>query len=153
MTIIKWIYTGFKRTSGQLKSQNESDSEAISGSVHSKPPGEWPSVGPQPSKLAVVLFYISVAATILGSIISIRTLFYKDPDFHQPLGIGCGLIGIGIILIAITNCIHNREQRNIMNYLNGKIEEMGLDENSRGKRNLRLAAHLKNQEENQNLEV
>ena len=78
MTIIKWIYTGFKRTSGQLKSQNESDSEAISGSVHSTPPGEWPSVGPQPSKLAVVLFYISVAATILGSIISIRTLFYKD---------------------------------------------------------------------------
>jgi hypothetical protein len=40
-----------------------------------------------------------------------------------------------------------------MNYLNGKIEEMGLDENSRGKRNLRLAAHLKNHEENQNLEV
>ena len=78
MTIIKWIYTGFKRTSGQFKSQNESDSEAISGSVHSTPPGEWPSVGPQPSKLAVVLFYISVAATILGSIISIRTLFYKD---------------------------------------------------------------------------
>merc|ERR1711935_580439 len=74
MTIIKWIYTGFKRTSGQLKSQNESDSEAISGSVHSTPP----SVGPQPSKLAVILLYISVAATILGSIISIRTLFYKD---------------------------------------------------------------------------
>jgi|ERR1712216_665325 len=71
---LHWI----QKDSGQLKSQNESDSEAISGSVHSTPPGEWPSVGPQPSKLAVVLFYISVAATILGSIISIRTLFYKD---------------------------------------------------------------------------
>ena len=64
--------------------------------------------------------------------------------------IGCGMVGVGIILIGITNFLNNREQRNIMNYLHGKVEEMGLDENSRARRNLKYAAHLQNHE-NENL--
>ena len=58
-----------------------------------------------------------------------------------------------MVLLCITNCINNREQKGITAYLQVQVEKMGLDENSRGKRNLRHAAHLKNQEENQNLEV
>ena len=57
------------------------------------------------------------------------------------------MVGIGIILIGITNCLYNREKRNIMNYLHDKAEEMGLDENSRARKNLRYASHLRNQED------
>ena len=80
MTIVKWIYNGFKSTTAsQLKSQNEAPPlKTNSDSVHNTPPGVWPSEGPRPSKLPVVLFYISVIATILGSIISIRSLFITN---------------------------------------------------------------------------
>jgi len=156
MTIIKWIYNGFKKSSAglQLKTSKEFDegSEAKNpgSSVHSTPPGEWPAECRQPSKLAVLLFYISVVATFIGSIMTIRTLFYTDIDLQQIL-IGCGLVSIGIILLCITNCIHNHEQKSIMAYLQGQIEKMGLDENSRAKRNLRYSAHLHNHDENQML--
>ena len=77
MTIIKWIYNGFKSTTAShLKNQNGVEEVKKNlDSVHNTPPGVWPSEGPQPSKIPVVLFYISVIATILGSIISIRSLF------------------------------------------------------------------------------
>ena len=62
--------------------------------------------------------------------------------------IACGMVAIGILLIIITNCINNREHRKIMEYLNLKVEELHMDENSRALRNLRYSAHLKTQEEN-----
>ena len=52
-------------------------------------------------------------------------------------------------LLCITNCIHNREQKGIMDYLKGQVEKMGLDENSRARRNLKYSAHLRNHDENQ----
>ena len=45
-------------------------------SIHSIPPGEWPKEGPKPSKCAVLLFYISVALTVIGTIIVIRSAFF-----------------------------------------------------------------------------
>ena len=43
--------------------------------VHETPVGTWPKGGPQPSKIPVVLFYLSVVFTMIGSIICIRLLF------------------------------------------------------------------------------
>ena len=43
--------------------------------VHETPVGAWPKGGPQPSKIPVVLFYLSVVFTMIGSIICIRLLF------------------------------------------------------------------------------
>ena len=45
-------------------------------SIHSIPAGEWPKEGPKPSKCAVLLFYISVALTVIGTIIVIRSAFF-----------------------------------------------------------------------------
>jgi len=36
-----------------------------------------------------------------------------------------------------------------MDYLKGQVEKMGLDENSRARRNLKYSAHLRNHDENQ----
>ena len=41
-------------------------------------PGQLPSEGPKPSKMAVLLFYLSVVFTILGILIVIRSAFYVE---------------------------------------------------------------------------
>ena len=53
-----------------------SKSSSRSNSIHNLPPGEWPKEGPKPSKCAVLLFYISIALTIIGTIIVIRSAFF-----------------------------------------------------------------------------
>merc|ERR1712062_138095 len=116
--------------------------------VHETPVGAWPKDGPQPSKIPVVLFYLSVVFTMIGSIICIRLLFLvKDTksELFNVLMIGCGMISVGIYLIVITNSIMNREKNRILKYLEGKVEEFAQDENSRSKKNLRNAQLLQNQ--------
>jgi hypothetical protein len=41
-------------------------------------PGQWPKEGPQPSKIAVLLFYLSVVFTIIGILIVLRSAFYVE---------------------------------------------------------------------------
>merc|ERR1712083_119772 len=156
MTIVKWIYNGFKKSLAGYQSNNlqeavedseQSKNNTVS-TVHNTPPGEWPAECPKPSKLAVLLYYISFIATFIGSILMIRSFFYTEIDW-QKTSIGCGLISIGMILLCITNCIQNREQKGINDYLQGQIEKMGLDENSRARRNLRHSVHFRNHEEKQ----
>ena len=85
MTILKWIYNGFKKTSAgyQLKTSNEFEDvskakENTESTVHNTPPGEWPAECPKPSKLAILLYYISFIATFIGSILTIRSFFYTE---------------------------------------------------------------------------
>ena len=85
MTVIKWITKSIKKQRSELlptSDYSEKDATAVgknvSSSVHNTPAGQWPSEGPQPSKTAVVLFYISIVATVIGTIFTIRTLFYVD---------------------------------------------------------------------------
>ena len=42
------------------------------------PPGEWPTEGPRPSKVAVILFYLSVVFTTLGILITIKMSFFEE---------------------------------------------------------------------------
>ena len=51
-------------------------SSSRSNSIHSVPPGEWPKEGPKPSKCAVLFYYMSIALTIIGTIIVIRSAFF-----------------------------------------------------------------------------
>jgi len=99
-------------------------------SIHSIPAGEWPKEGPKPSKCAVLLFYISVALTVIGTIIVIRSAFFIQED-EKPvaLGIGLCLATGGIALIAITNVINKIEHDRIMRYLQMKVEELRYHEN------------------------
>lgn len=167
MTVIKWITKSIKKQRSERLPTTEQDAAK---SVHNTPPGQWPSEGPQPSKAAVVLFYISIIFTVIGTIFTIRTLFFVDFEVHCTMlmpniimnicfqdadqarlfFIGCGMVGTGLLLIVITNCINNREHNKIMAYLNGKVEELQMDENSRARRNLRYSAHL-NQQQQENL--
>ena len=65
----------------------------------------------------------------------------KDDEVIKT--VGYSMIIVGLLLIMITNCIHNRERILITSYLRGKAEEcrLSLDENSREK-NLRNANML-----------
>ena len=42
------------------------------------PPGQWPTEGPKPSKVAVILFYLSVVFTTLGILITIKMSFFEE---------------------------------------------------------------------------
>ena len=82
------------------------------------------------------------------SFVKLTRFIHFQIDWPKTL-IGIGLVSIGMTLLCITNCIHNREQKGIMDYLKGQVEKMGLDENSRARRNLKYSAHLRNHDENQ----
>ena len=70
----------------------------------------------------------------------------KDDEVIKT--VGYSMIIVGLLLIMITNCIHNRERILITSYLRGKAEECSLDENSRVKRNLRNANMLLQTDQN-----
>jgi len=105
-------------------------SSSRSNSIHSVPPGEWPKEGPKPSKCAVLFYYMSIALTIIGTIIVIRSAFFIQED-EKPvaLGIGLCLATGGIALIAITNVINKIEHDRIVRYLEMKVEELRYHEN------------------------
>ena len=73
---------GMSRTVGEGQQQQPDNlstttkSSSRSNSIHSVPPGEWPKEGPKPSKCAVLFFYMSIALTIIGTIIVIRSAFF-----------------------------------------------------------------------------
>ena len=70
-----------------------------------------------------------------------------ESEVFQVLMIGLAMVSIGLVLIITTNVIMNREKNRIMNYLEGKVEELHQDENSRYKSNLRNAHFLKESQE------
>ena len=53
-------------------------SRSGSSDLHEVPPGQWPKEGPKPSKCAVLMYYISVAFTIIGIIMVIRAAMYME---------------------------------------------------------------------------
>ena len=53
-------------------------SRSGSSDLHTVPPGQWPKEGPKPSKCAVLMYYISVAFTIIGIIMVIRAAMYME---------------------------------------------------------------------------
>jgi len=127
---------GMSRTVGESQQQQPDNlsattkSSSRSNSIHSVPPGEWPKEGPKPSKCAVLFFYMSIALTIIGTIIVIRSAFFIQED-EKPvaLGIGLCLATGGIALIAITNVINKIEHDRILRYLEMKVEELRYHEN------------------------
>ena len=74
------------------QARKDVDTEAQDGTIQPHPPGPafadpnlhrtnagaWPNGGPTPSKLAVVLYYISCTLVIFGTLIFVRSFFDKD---------------------------------------------------------------------------
>jgi len=123
-------------------------SRSGSSDLHTVPPGQWPKEGPKPSKCAVLMYYISVAFTIIGIIMVIRAAMYMEED-DKPIALGVGLCLAtgGIALIAIVNVITRLEQEKIMNYLDMKVEELRYHENFRKMPNHQEASYLVPSEE------
>ena len=76
MTFLPWVSAQIKGAKYHLQRDNHEPNNRNRVGVHDTPPGEWPQECRRPSKVAVVLFYLSVVSTMLGTIISVRTLFY-----------------------------------------------------------------------------
>lgn len=126
----------FTQQSSCATSSSPPTTSSSEESVHHIPPGQWPKEGPKPSKVAVLLFYLSVVFTIIGILIVIRSAFYvEEHDKPKILGMGLCMVTVGIALIIITNVINNHERERIMHYLERKVEELRYKENFRYERN------------------
>jgi len=99
--------------------------------VHYVPAGQWPSVGPKPSKLGVLFYYLSVCFCIIGIVFMAKCTYAPHADRPHILALGGTLVVVGFFFLGISNFIYNREQRRLVEYLQGKIAE--LMEENRGK--------------------
>merc|ERR1711962_1909970 len=63
----------------RIPDEEEEDEEEI----HSLPAGVWPKQGPRPGKLGTVLYYISLALSVLGIITMIKCTYVKQ-DSSRP---------------------------------------------------------------------
>ena len=94
MTVLTWIKVGllkrgYNRAPDENKQQFQNEPPIIkqrgppqqgpySTPTSVIPPGEWPTEGPRPSKVAVILFYLSVVFTTLGILITIKMSFFEE---------------------------------------------------------------------------
>ncbi len=78
--------------------------------AHRANAGSFPSDAPTPSKVAVMLFYISCTMCVLGSILLTRSFFMKhEEDKVQVLAFGTGVTITGIVLAVIMNHMNKKE--------------------------------------------
>jgi len=104
--------------------------------VHKTPAGQWPSSGPKPSKLGVLLYYVSLSFCIVGVMFMSKCVFAKEEDRPTILLVGSVLVLNGFMFLAFSNYIYNREQRRILQYLRRKTEELMEENRGKGPRSL-----------------
>jgi len=104
--------------------------------VHYTPPGQWPSRGPKPSKVGVLLYYISLAFCVVGILFMAKCSYAKREDRPDILMIGSMMVLVGFIFLGFSNYIYNREQRRLIFYLKGKIAELMEENKGKGPRSL-----------------
>jgi len=110
--------------------------EPGSDDVHYTPPGQWPTTGPKPSKLGVLFYYISLMFCIIGILSMAKCQYARHEDRPEILMVGSILVLVGFLFLSISNFIYNREQRRLVNYLKGKIEELMEENQGKGPRAL-----------------
>ena len=87
---------------------------------------------PRPSRIPVVLFYLSCVFCVVGTVLIVRSFFLKTPeDKQQVLLVGCGVALFGVVLAYVMNALNKRENARIIAYVAAKAEEMRNDVNSR----------------------
>merc|ERR1711953_460665 len=99
-------------------------STTTSTSIHSTPAGCYPENGPQPSKLGVLFYIMSILFSAIGIISLTNYPFVTEgPDREQILILSFSLVGAGMFFLMITNYIVNKENRSFVMYLNLKVEQ------------------------------
>merc|ERR1711934_151309 len=91
--------------------------------LHATPPGQFPERGPKPSKLSVLLYLMSIVFCCLGILALCRYPMVPHGEREILLLLGLPLIVTGLLCLAITNCMVNRENKAFVNYLNLKVEQ------------------------------
>merc|ERR1711879_611216 len=105
------------------ENQPSSTPSTTSISIHSTPAGCYPENGPQPSKLGVLFYILSILFSVIG-IISLTKfpLVTEGPEREQILILSFSLVAAGMFFLMITNYIVNKENRAFVVYLNLKVE-------------------------------
>merc|ERR1712215_559162 len=94
-----------------------------SSSVHSTPAGQYPSEGPQPGKLGVIFYYLSVCLCIIGVLTMAKCTYIQESSRPEVLILGLSLVAAGLLCLNIANWIYNREHQAVVNYLKGQVEK------------------------------
>jgi len=129
----------FLKTISGNHNNNKPEQERINqrhSEVHNTPAGQWPSSGPQPSKMGVLLYYMSLAFCIAGVLFMSKCVIAKEDDRPTILLVGATLVLNGFMFLAFSNYIYNREQKKILEYLEGKIHELMEENRGKGPRSL-----------------
>jgi len=112
-----------KREVVQLNDEEEEEEEDL----HSLPAGVWPKQGPRPGVIGTLLYYISLALTFIGLLVLLRCAYIQDSLRPPVLLVGLSLIIAGLLFLNISTFFYNREQQNLVEYLQGKISEMNAE--------------------------
>ena len=91
--------------------------------LHATPPGQYPERGPRPSKLSVLLYLMSIVFCCLGIIALCRYPMMPRGERGILIMLGLPLIGAGLLCLAVTNCMVNRENKAFVSYLELKVEQ------------------------------
>ena len=74
-----FLKPGASVTFTEVPNEAAKASEAPTGvTVHSTPAGRFPLEAPHPSKVAVLLYYISCVFCMIGTIMTVRSFFLHD---------------------------------------------------------------------------
>eukprot|EP00088_Acartia_fossae_P048679 TRINITY_DN5313_c0_g1_i2.p1 TRINITY_DN5313_c0_g1~~TRINITY_DN5313_c0_g1_i2.p1 ORF type:complete len:139 (-),score=34.65 TRINITY_DN5313_c0_g1_i2:638-1054(-) len=120
-----------KRATCSSTNNNKETVVTTKDDVHYVPPGQWPATGPKPSKIGVLFYYLSIAFCVVGILMMAKCSYAPHKDRPSILALGSILVVIGFFFLGVSNFIYNREQRKLVEYLQGKIAE--LMEENRGK--------------------
>lgn len=106
-----------------LRSLNKAKEEDL----HSLPAGVWPKQGPRPGVIGTLLYYISLALTFIGLLTLLKCAYIQESARPPVLLLGFSLTIAGLLCLNISNFFYNREQQNLVEYLQGKISEMNAE--------------------------
>jgi len=82
--------------------------------------------GPEPGKLGIIFYYISLALCMVGVCILLRCGFIEESERISLLVFGLLLLVAGLLSLSIANYIYNREQRMLVTYLQDKVDMMKI---------------------------
>jgi len=80
--------------------------------------------GPEPGKLGIIFYYISLTLCMVGVCILLRCGFIEESERIPLLVFGLLLVVAGLLSLSIANYIYNREQRMLVTYLQDKVDIM-----------------------------
>jgi len=135
MRIAETVKLILKKKNELLSSNNNTEAESVvttKDDVHYVPPGAWPTRGPKPSKIGVLFYYLSLAFCVIGILFMGKAPYALHDDRMKIVMVGSVMIAIGFFFLAISNYIYNREQRRLVEYLQGKVEELMAENRGKG---------------------